>query len=146
MTYELRPPHGDAEWTAYHEIRRHVLFERRGRGAEYDPRHPDDAKPGNHPLLLLHDGVPLGVIRVDVDHERATFRRVAIREDAQRRGHGRALLQAAEAFARAQGCVRVESHVAADAVPFYLRCGFHPAEPVPAGGGGTVFMTRRLDA
>ena len=136
MTYELRRPRGDAEWASYHEIRRRVLFERRG--------HPDDAKPGNHPLLLLHEGVALGVIRVDVDHDRATFRRVAIREDAQRRGHGRALLEAAEEFARAQGCVRVESHVAPDAAPFYLRCGFRSAAPAPADGGAPVFMVKRL--
>jgi len=145
MTHELRRPASNVEWAAYHEIRRHVLFERRGRGAEYDPRHPDETKPGNHPLLLLHAGVPLGVIRIDIDGERAIFRRVAIREDAQRRGHGRAMLEAAEAFARGQGCVRVESHVDAGAVPFYLRCGFHPAEPAPTSGGQTVFMTKRLD-
>jgi len=144
MTYELRRPASDAEWASYHEIRQHVLFERRGRGAEYDPRHPDEAKPGNHPLLLLHDDVPLGVVRVDVDGDRAIFRRVAIREDAQRLGHGRAMLEAAEAFARGQGCVRVESHVDLDAVPFYLRCGFLPVESSSAGSGRTVFMNKRL--
>jgi hypothetical protein len=35
MTYQLRSPASDAEWASYHEIRRHVLFELRGRGAEY---------------------------------------------------------------------------------------------------------------
>jgi GNAT superfamily N-acetyltransferase len=144
MTHELRAPASDAEWASYHEIRRRVLFERRGRGAEYDPHHPDETKPGNHPLLLLRDGIPVGVIRVDVDGDRAIFRRVAIHEDEQRRGHGRALLEAAEAFARAHGCTRVESHVDAGAVRFYERCGFRAAAPAPTDAGGTVFMTKPL--
>jgi GNAT superfamily N-acetyltransferase len=145
MAYQLRSPVSDAEWASYHEIRRHVLFERRGRGAEYDPHHPDETKPGNHPLLLLHEGVPLGVIRVDVDGDRAILRRVAIREDEQRHGHGRAMLKAAEAFARRHGCVRVESHVDAGAMPFYLRCGYRPAASAPVDGSRTVFMTKPLE-
>lgn len=144
MTEELRPPGSDAEWAAYHAIRRHVLFERRGRGAAYDPAHPDESHAGHHPLVFWAGGEAVGVIRVDVDGEVAVFRRVAIREDAQRRGYGRRLLAAAERVAAAAGCVRVEAHVDADAVGFYERCGYvRPVAP-PSVAQGPVFMWKPL--
>lgn len=143
MTYDLRSPITDAEWAAYHEIRRRVLFDLRGRGAAYDPNHPDDSRPGHYPLVLFHEGEPLGVIRVDVDADAAIFRRVAVREDVQRRGHGRHLLAGAERFARSVGCRRVVSHVDADAVGFYERCGFQIASDANRHGK-TVFMTKPL--
>jgi GNAT superfamily N-acetyltransferase len=124
MTHVLRPPITVAEWDAYHAIRRRVLFELRGRGNTYDPDHPDEHRPGNHPFLLTRDGLPVGVIRVDLEPERAIFRRVAVRADAQRRGHGRALLSLAEAFVRQQGIAVIHSYVDPDAMGFYERCGF----------------------
>ena len=124
MKVELRAPTTDAEWASYHAIRRRVLFELRGVGPAYDPNHPDEHRAGHHPLLLWIDGQVVGVIRVDITGAVATFRRVAIREDLQRRGHGRRLLAEAERFARSHACVRVESHVDRGAVAFYERCGF----------------------
>ena len=50
---ELRPPESTLEWDSHHQIRREVLFEQRGRGTEYDPDHPDEHRPGNHPKILL---------------------------------------------------------------------------------------------
>jgi hypothetical protein len=43
-----------ADWAAYHDIRRRVLFEERGSGA-YDENHPDDRLAGNHPKVLICD-------------------------------------------------------------------------------------------
>lgn len=142
-TYELRAPATDAEWAAYHDIRRRVLFELRGRGAEYEPNHPDESRIGHHPLVLFHDGVPLGGIRIDVDGDIAIFRRVAVREDVQRHGHGRHLLSRAEAFARSQGCRRIDSHVDAGAVGFYERCGFRQVAASVARAS-TVLMTKSI--
>jgi GNAT superfamily N-acetyltransferase len=122
--YELRIPSSAEEWQAYHTIRRKVLFENRGRFGVYDENHPDEHRTGNYPLLLLLDGEAIGVIRVDVNGDQGIFRRVAIREDLQRAGHGRVLLTLAESFARAKGCKRIISNVAPDAVSFYERCGF----------------------
>ena len=148
MTDELRSPVSASEWAAYHAIRRRVLFELRGRGAEYDAAHPDELLAGHHPLVLWHDGEAVGVIRVDVESTVAVFRRVAIRDDVQRQGHGRRLLACAEDFARAAGCTRVESHVAPDAVGFYERCGFVRASAqlavASAAARGSVLMTKPL--
>jgi GNAT superfamily N-acetyltransferase len=144
MKHDLRPPVGEVEWAAYHRIRRQVLFEHRGRGAEYDAAHPDEFRTGHHPLILWHGDEAVGVIRVDIDASVAVFRRVAIREDVQRRGYGRLLLARAERFARANGCVRAESHVDADAVGFYERCGFGRAGAPPRTARGPVLMTKPL--
>jgi len=68
---------------------------------------------------------------------------VTIREDLQRRGYGRRMLAEAEAFARAQGCRRIESHVAADAVGFYDNCGFWRMSDTLTHGV-TVHMAKNL--
>jgi len=130
MKAVLRPPQGDAEWTAYHDIRRHVLFELRGCGLEYDANHPDEHRPGHYPLVLWAGEIAVGVLRVDVEEDVAIFRRVAVRAELQRQGYGRQLLQLAERFAKQHACSRLESHVDPHAVEFYEHCGFeHLADP-----------------
>jgi GNAT superfamily N-acetyltransferase len=123
-SYELRAPDSAEDWKAYHGIRRKVLFENRGQSGVYDENHPDERREGNYPLLLLLEGEPIGVIRVDINGLQAIFRRVAIREDLQRSGHGRVLLTLAESFAQSKGCNYILSAVAPDAVGFYERCGY----------------------
>ena len=51
----MRSPATEQEWASFHRIRRSVLFEKRGLIGVYDPNHPDDRKPTNHPMLLLFD-------------------------------------------------------------------------------------------
>jgi ribosomal protein S18 acetylase RimI-like enzyme len=125
MKYELRAPGTAAEWDAYHFIRRSELFDRRGRGDQYNQRHPDEAASGNYPLLLFRDAVPIGAIRVDTGQPLVLFRMVSVRRDAQGSGAGRAMLHLAEAFARRAGGERVGLYSAPDAVGFYERCGYH---------------------
>lgn len=122
--HELRAPANENEWRALHDIRRKVLFENRGKLGTYIENHPDDFKAGHHPLVLVYRGVVIGVVRVEVCERRAWFRRVAIRDDLQRMGHGRALLRLAEAFAKAEGCDETLSNAAVEAVGFYERCGY----------------------
>jgi GNAT superfamily N-acetyltransferase len=144
--YELLAPTGEAAWRAYHDIRRAVLFEARGQFGVYQEDRPDERAPGNHPQLLLHRGEPVGVVRIDVSGDTAICRRVAIRSDLQRLGHGRALLTLVQQFARDKGCARLASHVAPDAVGFYERCGFtvDTADSIGPSGRDAVFMTKRL--
>jgi GNAT superfamily N-acetyltransferase len=143
MADYFRAPATDEEWRAYHAIRRHVLFERRGRAAAYDARHPDEHRAGNHPHVFWHDGEAVGAIRVDVDGQAAIFRLVAIREDRQRQGLGRRMLEHAERFASSSGCVRVDSHVFVGAVGFYERCGFRCVEE-QTPTAQTVLMSKSL--
>jgi GNAT superfamily N-acetyltransferase len=143
MQVELKAPTTDQDWAAYHAIRRRVLFELRGNGAAYDEHHPDETRPGHHPLLLWAADSPVGTIRIDVDGARAIFRRVAIREDLQRRGYGRQLLEAAEQFAREQHCTQIESYVDADAIGFYEKCGFGHADAAGSSHAAPL-MTKDL--
>lgn len=122
--HELRTPQSDEEWRVFHAIRRKVLFENRGKAEAYIENHPDDSKPGNHPLVLLYRGDVIGVLRIDVDGTVAWLRRVAIRDDLQRAGHGRVLLRLAEGFAKTAGCNEIRSNAAVEAVGFYERCGY----------------------
>jgi GNAT superfamily N-acetyltransferase len=131
LEHELRAPRSDEEWRAMHEIRRRVLFENRGK-FDYIENHPDDFKSGHYPLIFVFRGDVIGVVRVEVSEGVAWFRRVAIREDLQRLGHGRILLQLAEAFAKAEGCAEVRSNAAVEAVGFYERCGYVRDHPAPA--------------
>jgi GNAT superfamily N-acetyltransferase len=126
--YDLRAPSTAAEWRAYHDIRRTVLWDRRGK-TEYDEHHPDETRAGNHPLILFVDDEPVGVLRLDVADRTAVVRRVAVDERRQRQGHGRAMLAMTEDFARARGCEAARSYVDADAVGFYERCGYARVEP-----------------
>jgi GNAT superfamily N-acetyltransferase len=130
--YSLRAPRNDNEWREFHAIRRKVLFENRGKSEIYNENHPDDSQPTNHRLVLLYQDTVIGVIRVDVRETVAWFRRVAIREDLQRLGHGRELLRLAEDFAKAQGCSEVRSNAAVEAVGFYERCGYARDDSAPA--------------
>src|SRR4029453_14045577 len=99
--YDLVSPDDAVTLAAYHEIRRRVLFEARGRYGVYDPHRPDETAPGHFPRLLLYAGDPIGVVRIDVAGSTAILRRVAIRADVQRRGHGRMLIALVEQFAKA---------------------------------------------
>ena len=143
MNAELRAPNTPADWAAYHAIRRRVLFELRGRGSTYDAEHPDEHRPHHHPFLLWVGAEAVGVIRIDLNRDVAVFRRVAVREDMQRRGYGRQLLELAIQFAEQQRCIRIESHVDADAVGFYLRCGFARTEDTTRQGAA-ILMIRSL--
>src|SRR4051794_14612363 len=138
MSDGFRSPVSDTDWAAYHAIRKRVLFDLRGNGAAYNAEHPDEHRSGHHAFVLWDADVPVGVIRVDIDGSVATFRRVAIRDDVQRRGLGRRMLAAAERFSRARGCSSVESHVDPDAVGFYERCGF--TRGANAAGSSTILM------
>jgi len=144
--HQLVTPASEVEWRTYHEIRRRVLFEGRGLVGVYQEDRPDERAPGHYPKLLLYRGEPVGVVRIDVDVSTAICRRVAIRSDAQRLGHGRVLLSLVEQFARDQGCDCVVSSVAPDAVEFYERCGFTIERHRITGSFGrdAVFMSKRL--
>ena len=130
--YELRAPGSSDEWRAFHDIRRKILFENRGKQETYIENHPDDSKAGNHPLILLYEGAVIGVLRIDVEDRVGWLRRVAIRGDCQQSGHGRVLLRLAETFAKTEDCTEIQSNAAVEAVGFYERCGYERVVSDPA--------------
>ena len=138
--YELRAPSSPDDWEAYHTIRRHVLWELRGRFGVYDPNHPDESAPGNQPFLFLFRGEPVAVVRIDQHGKHAQIRRMAVRADLQRRGHGTALLELATQSARTEGVEEFRVNVAQDAVEFYRKCGFKETSESPDTGSNSVSM------
>lgn len=143
--YVLVSPVDPRDWASYHDIRRSVLFEARGQFGVYDENHPDERAEGHFPKLLLHQDEPVGVVRIDVVGTDAILRRVAVRSDVQRRGHGRVLIALAEQFARSRQCDRLVSRVAPDAVGFYRNCGFATNEqPTDRSDHHAVLMTKPL--
>jgi GNAT superfamily N-acetyltransferase len=136
MSYELRRVATESDWEAYHAIRERVLWAARGRRpGEYDRNHPDDHAAGHYPLLLLLECRPVGALRVDVEGITAWVRRVAIREDVQRCGHGRRMLELTMEFARTLGCRLMRSVVDVTAVGFYRKLGFREVEGVDTTAG-----------
>ncbi len=129
---QLRAPRSSREWARYHEIRRRCLFEKyNGKGTpyyfEYDPDHPDEHDPANHPLVLLDGGRVIGTIRIDLKHDgRAIFRLVAIDDPWQGQGFGTTLLALAESYARDCGADTICLNSVPDAYRFYTRHGFVP--------------------
>jgi GNAT superfamily N-acetyltransferase len=130
---KLRAPRSSREWARYHEIRKRCLFEKyNGKGTphyfEYDPFHPDENDPANHPLVFLAGGQVIGTIRIDIKPDgRAVFRLVAIDDALQGQGLGSVMLAKAEAFARERGAETICLNAVPDAYRFYIRHGYGPA-------------------
>ena len=129
---ELRAPRSEAEWDRLHAIRKTQIFDvyHPPDGpwpCEYDPAHPDDREPANRPLLLVAGGEPAGTLRLDLKPGgRAVVRLVALAPRFRGGGLGAAMVEMAEAMARAAGarslCVNAQPGV----VGFYGRFGFAP--------------------
>jgi GNAT superfamily N-acetyltransferase len=146
QTYLLVPVVTSEQWSAYHAIRRKVLFEDRGHFGAYDPNHPDDRKAQNHPVILTRDGLPVGAMRIDFVPEKtlAIMRTVAVTTDKQRRGYGRIMLSLAERYARQNGCTATVVFSADDAVGFYAKCGYELATWDAAGSFGQGKQMRKM--
>ena len=128
------------EWSVYHDTRRRILWENRGKCGEYVEKHPDEHNPNNHPFLLLFRGKSVGVVRVDIvqDMQQAIIRRMAINETEQRKGHGRNLVTLVERFALHKGCHCTVVTSAEDAQVFYEKCGYKHITP------GSLSMVKNI--
>ncbi|MEM7792142.1 MAG: GNAT family N-acetyltransferase [Verrucomicrobiota bacterium] len=140
----LKSPETEAEWIAYHKIRRSILWEARGIFGVYSPAHPDEYEEENFPKLLIKDSEPVGVIRIDLDTSThsAGFRRVAIIEEKQRKGLGSALMQLSEEFALTHGCDFFHANVSIDAIGFYEKIGYKLDPTHPSNNPNGPRMTK----
>lgn len=134
MTHELRLVEAAEDWEWWHRIRERVLWELRGEFGVYDRDHPSIRESNDFPFVLVLDRQRVGVIALEVDGTVAWLRRVAIRENLQREGHGRLLVELAMQAARDRGCTVARSNVATDAVGFYEKLGFVVTKEHPGAG------------
>jgi N-acetylglutamate synthase-like GNAT family acetyltransferase len=124
MSYELVKVTSESDWREYHSLRRHVLWEARGRSG-YDEKRPGEYLAANHALLLKLDGRSIGTTRLDnLGDRRGVVRLVAIAADIQRRGHGRILSASVEDYARRLGLNTLFVNADPDAVGFYEKMGW----------------------
>ncbi len=85
------------------------------------------ASPGVSALVIEADGEPAGLALVRVVLDEAELLTLGVLPDRRARGHGLALLNAAEAAARKAGAARLfleVSHVNAPAAGLYRRAGY----------------------
>jgi len=122
----------EADWAAFHRLRREVLFEARGRFGVYDEAHPDDRLPENEPLILVEGGQAIGALRLDsLGNGSGGVRTVAITPARQRQGCGSLMMALLERRALAQGMTRLEVRSAPDAVGFYEKLGWRLVDANP---------------
>jgi GNAT superfamily N-acetyltransferase len=133
-------------WAAYHDLRRRVLFEDRGRFSKYDSNHPEDRKPDNHPVILACDGAPVAAMRIDMvaAGRFAIMRTVAVATNHQGRGYGRIMLSLAEAYALKNGATATVVFAAPEAIGFYTKCGYAPHTWDPQGAFGKGSQMRKV--
>jgi GNAT superfamily N-acetyltransferase len=135
--YRLDRPRCTQDWHAYDGIRRQVFNLPRRDGAI-------DAT--THPLLLWLEDQPIGAIQVeDLRNAAAALRLVAIDPAWQARGHGRALLDHAEKFARDLGCSKAVVYATPEAAGFYANAGYDEEDWDETSVSGIVQMLKKLD-
>lgn len=117
-----------------HDIRRAELFrpERHGDDIVYDENHPADRDPANVPYVLVLDGAPIGVTRLDRRGAVGVVRLVAVIASEQGKGHGRVLSDLIEAEARRFGITRLHVNAHPSAIGYYEKTGWHREEWDPS--------------
>jgi predicted GNAT family N-acyltransferase len=124
------------------ELRRRVFSEEQGIRPEAD----QDGRDGEalH-VIAFHDGTLVATCRLVMVGEVAMLGRLAVQRSDRRHGVGRAVLEAAERAALAEGARRVALHAQLPVQGFYERSGYSPyGEVFEEEGIGHVAMEKRL--
>ena len=122
--YELIRVSTNHDWQAYHDIRRKVLWENRGR-TSYDDKHKDEYLPDHHPLLFKLNDIPIGTTRLDdLKNGFGAVRLVAISDEFQRKGHGRQFAFSVDNYAQGLGIKILYVNAAPEALEYYKKLGW----------------------
>lgn len=87
-------------------------------------------------FVAVDQGRVIGSIMAGYDGHRGWLYSVAVRQDARRRGAGKALVQRAEAALRARGCCKINLQVRssnAAVIAFYKGLGFSVEDHISMG-------------
>ncbi len=127
MAYQLIKAESEQDWLSYHEIRRTILFEDRGRIGIYNANHPDEANPYNHSLLLKFNNYAYVTTRLDNRKDgTGIVRQVAIIRSEQGKGHGRILSRLVDEYAQSLGINILLVNSAPESVGYYEHTGWVP--------------------
>lgn len=113
-----------------------TLFESLFSTADWQSAPPGGDRAGRPGFILVAsdspDSVALGFVHVVEISGGDHLEQLSVRPSAARRGHGRALVEAAIAASRRRGRARISLRTYADVpwnAPFYASCGFVEAAP-----------------
>ena len=123
MKYEVRQARGRRELEQALRLRHDVFCVEQG-----VPEHEElDGRDGDGVHLVAIEGDELlGTCRLLLVGRTVQFSRLAVRTDARRRGIATALLEVAEAGARAMGARRLVLHAQTYARSLYEQAGYRP--------------------
>jgi ElaA protein len=110
-------------------IRRRVFVEEQGVASDEEWDQHDAEGAATLHLVAFHAGRAAGCARLRAYGPDAKVERVAVLPEARRLGLGRALMEAAELAARAQGRPRLVLHAQTAVIPFYERLGWRAFGP-----------------
>ena len=123
MGYRIKPPQNEIERQQYYDLRWRILRApwQQPRGTERD-EYEDIAV---HAVAIDSQGNMLGVARLhQTDKDTAQIRYMAVEENAQNQGVGRALLHYLEKQAIALGVGVVTLNAREKCIRFYLKQGY----------------------
>jgi predicted GNAT family N-acyltransferase len=123
LLYEVRRLRGDAEMQDALALRHDVFCREQGVPAREELDGRDDE--GLH-LVAIADGQVVGTCRLLLVGSTAQFSRLAVLASYRRRGIATAMLELAEAEARAAGARRLVLHAQTYAQELYERAGYRP--------------------
>jgi predicted GNAT family N-acyltransferase len=139
---QIRPARSEAEVAAALDLRQRVFCGEQGVALEADQDGRDDE--ALHVVAVQDDRI-VGTCRLVFDGDVAELGRMAVEPGLRGHGIGAALLDAAEAEARAAGSARVRLHAQTAAQSLYERGGFEPVGRVFIEEGiPHVTMEKRL--
>lgn len=124
----IRSPQTDAEWQAYFKLRYDVLRAPWGQavGSEQTP----DEELHQHFAFFTDENQIIGVGRLDsVDGQTTQVRFMAVAENQQGNGIGKALMEEMESVSKAAAFAQIILHARAIALPFYQKLGYQLDAP-----------------
>ena len=114
--------HNSPEYTATVALRHEILR------APIDLEFPSEELSAEnahfHLACYYNDELAACLVLVPIDEREIKMRQVAVKENFQRRGVGRVLVEFSEQFARERGFVVMTLHARQNAVAFYEKLGY----------------------
>lgn len=126
MSVEIRAPKTEAEWDDYFDLRYRVMRAplNQPRGSEKN----DGDETGVH-FALYENSVLKAIARLDkADTQVAQVRFVAVEDNSQGKGFGKAIMGATEEAAKDRGDTHMVLHARDYAVDFYLKMNYEIIE------------------
>jgi predicted GNAT family N-acyltransferase len=119
---EVRPARDAAEVRAALDLRHEVFVVEQHVPVEEEYDEHDDT--ALHLVAVEDDGRIVATARVVMDGATAKLGRVAVAQEARRRGIASRLIEHSEAHARAQGATRIALAAQTGALPLYEKAGY----------------------